>query len=602
MFRKWLSENDITKFDFSTPIFPKASDRAFWDGKYKDDYVKEAESFLGFDWPISKATDFMAFKLEGDRLRQEKPHFARRKALCTLAIGEILEHKGRFLPDIINGLFAICEETFWGISAHSPENLIQQNIPDGRSGYIDLFAAETAALIAEVYSILYTELYDFCPEILTRIEYEMEQRIVVPYLHHRDFWWMGYGKKVNNWNPWILSNIITVFLALPGRGMYFYEGIRKMIYEINAIYVDFNDDGGCDEGASYWAVSGATLFEFCEQLYTATNGAIDFFNDEKFKDICRYEYRAYIGNGYFTNFADGTPKMTHSLEGLLYLIGERFGDDKFKTFAKDMLNSDKPNISDKPELKRDAKIKRRLYEVIYLDDVEAQPEHAHIEECILKDIQVSFVREGDWYYASKGGHNKESHNHNDVGSFIAYHNNAPVLIDPSCGVYTKKTFSPQRYEIWTMQSSWHNLPEINGIQQIEGLEYKADSFVLDGKTTKISFASAFVKEAGVDKAERKISISENGIEISDCIALFECGSMAERFMTTLDVKADGNKVLIGDDYVLESSVSAKIVLDKVSFEDDNKLIAQWGTTRINRITFEYECGREFDVKFRLCKI
>ena len=68
MFRKWLSENDITKFDFSTPIFPKASDRAFWDGKYKDDYVKEAESFLGFDWPISKATDFMAFKLEGDVL------------------------------------------------------------------------------------------------------------------------------------------------------------------------------------------------------------------------------------------------------------------------------------------------------------------------------------------------------------------------------------------------------------------------------------------------------------------------------------------------------------------------------------------------------
>ena len=54
------------------------------------------------------------------------------------------------------------------------------------------------------------------------------------------------------------------------------------------------------------------------------------------------------------------------------------------------------------------------------------------------------VRDGGWTLAAKGGSNAESHNHNDVGSFIAYYDSAPVLVDPSCGTYTKQTFSEGR--------------------------------------------------------------------------------------------------------------------------------------------------------------
>ena len=44
----------------------------------------------------------------------------------------------------------------------------------------------------------------------------------------------------------------------------------------------------------------------------------------------------------------------------------------------------------------------------------------------------------------------------------------PVLVDPGRPTYTAQTFGPDRYDIWTMQSTWHNVPEIRGTAQAPG--------------------------------------------------------------------------------------------------------------------------------------
>ena len=56
------------------------------------------------------------------------------------------------------------------------------------------------------------------------------------------------------------------------------------------------------------------------------------------------------------------------------------------------------------------------------------------------------------YVAAEGGHNAQSHNHNDVGNVIVFADGRPVLVDAGVEEYTSKTFSSRRYEIWTMQS------------------------------------------------------------------------------------------------------------------------------------------------------
>ena len=84
----------------------------------------------------------------------------------------------------------------------------------------------------------------------------------------------------------------------------------------------------------------------------------------------------------------------------------------------------------------------------------------------------------DWFFAAKGGHNNESHNHNDIGTFILYKGSVPIFADAGVGTYTKSTFDHNRYTIWSMQSSWHNLPAINGKPQKNGAHYKASDVMV----------------------------------------------------------------------------------------------------------------------------
>lgn len=609
MFREWLKNNNIWDYDFSGKLIPDASDREFWDGKFREGYVKRAENYLNYSWPLIKATDYLIFKQTGDREAQQEPLFARRVAICDLLAGEVAEYKKRFLPDIVNGVFAICEETFWGMAAELPAELNFRSggypgnptpgIPDTDYNFIGLVVSDTAAYLAWIYYMLYDELTEYCPEILKRIEFEIERRVVKPYLHHRDFCWMGYfsGGIGFNWTSWIISNLISVFLLVEKRRAVQNEGIRKMMYEIQTLYNRYQMDGGCDEGASYWYPSAGSLFDFCDQLYLATHGRINFFDDEKFKNMAKYYHFNYIGNNYQTSFCDGSPSISPLLPITIYRFGERIGDRKIMGDAKDMW---KDIVADKSKIfGEDINTgygRKMIFAMAYIDKIADCPDPVWGEEEYLSEsLEQSYVRSRKWYYAAKGGHNDEGHNHNDVGSFLVYYNNNPVLIDTGNGIYTAKNHSPQRYEIWYNQSSWHNLPEINGQMQKDGRKFAADHFSLENGHTGISFAGAYPKETGISSIKRDIRVTDS-LEITDEF-LFEKDNniICENFITALDVRVEGNHVVLGEQYVLQTDGDVEILTDYM----DNGVNGCWNVEKINRIIFKCHAGQRCKLQFLL---
>lgn len=596
MFRKWLEDHSAADFDLSNSLYPPACNREFWDGKYDPYYVSEAEKYLGYEWPMIRATQYMEVSKTGDRRAQETPHFARRTVLCTLLMGEIAEHKGRFIPDIIDGIFAICEESFWGVSAH-----IGGMPTKDTECCIDLFVAETGSLLAMACHMLKDELDTACPRLIPRVEREIRRRIFDSYIDNTRSPWMGYGYPVNNWTSWIISNLLTAYLICEKDKAVLARAVDKMMYEINTLYTTIPDDGGCDEGACYWAVSGGSIFEFCDQLYVASGGKIDFFSDEKLLKICQFEYRMYLGSGYFTNFADGSPKVTHSVTGLLYVMSLRLGDPRFAVLAKDLRSNDPEKENITPVAERDAKIKRRLYEMIYSADIENAPDIVPAETEFFSRTEVALVRNSEWCIAAKGGHNAENHNHNDVGSFIAYCDSSPVLVDPSCGTYTAFSGGVTRYDIWTNHSGWHNVPEINGQKQKSGREYRACSFRLNGNTIEVSFAGAYPKDAAALSLDRSIFADEAGVTLHDRITLSDTGTVTEHFITPLSVRVDDYRVLIGEEYILECDTPAEIALDSVDFEGDERLTLYWKTEKMNRIGFTFVTDAA-DVSFTLRRI
>jgi len=85
------------------------------------------------------------------------------------------------------------------------------------------------------------------------------------------------------------------------------------------------------------------------------------------------------------------------------------------------------------------------------------------------------------------------------------------------GEYTSKTFSPRRYEIWTMQSGWHNLPAVNGLDQGAGAEFRARDAVFspgrDAARLSLDIARAYPPEAKVETWRREVTLDRKKREV-----------------------------------------------------------------------------------------
>src|SRR4029077_12109565 len=120
------------------------------------------------------------FSRNGNRTRYENITFGKRDRLWNLVLAESIEGKKRFTDAIIDGIWSISEESFWGASAHLFLQKEGKGLPDVEDPVVDLFAAETAATLAFADYFIGAELDGISPLIRRRIYYEVNRRIFIP--------------------------------------------------------------------------------------------------------------------------------------------------------------------------------------------------------------------------------------------------------------------------------------------------------------------------------------------------------------------------------------------------------------------------------------
>lgn len=503
--------------------YPRASERERWEGlpaALRAALIAVGEAHRGQIWPPLPATLFMEYHRSGNRSHYERESFARRAALAALVLAECAEGQGRFLDDIINGIWAICEESFWGVPAHNDGG---DALPDAGRPYFDLFAGESGALLAATHYLLAASLDGVSPRISARIRTEVDRRILTPFLGREDFWWMGLqARSVNNWNPWCTSNALAAGMLLepvPARR----TAIAAKAMRCLDRFIDtYPVDGGCDEGTSYWDRAGGALFDALEWLRTASADAIDVYAEPLIADIGRFLHRAHIAGDWFVNFADGGARV-HIAADLVHRYGLRIGDPDMAALgasAHARRSAERPHGS----LPR---LLPALFHRAELDAAAATASPPHLRDAWLGEIQVMTARERagsplGLYVAAKGGHNGESHNHNDVGQFLLYWDGRPVIVDAGVGTYTAKTFGPDRYALWTMRSAYHNLPTVRGIEQHPGSEFRARDVLhradANGAELSLDIAGAYPPEAGIAFWRRCVRLLRQGqprVEVVD---------------------------------------------------------------------------------------
>jgi hypothetical protein len=504
--------------------WPRLADRAAWEGLpegQRKAFLAEAERQLATEWAVLPASRFLDFVRDGNRRRYEGLLFSRRGKLALLVLGELVEGKGRFTDAIADGVWLVCEESYWGVPAHVGAQKRGPGLPDVTEPTVDLFAAETGALLAWTDYLVGDRLDAVHPLVRERLRLEVDRRILAPSLERDDFWWMGFTpREVNNWNPWINSNWLACVLLLerdPGRRV---RAVEKIARSLDRFIDAYPDDGGCDEGPSYWGRAGASLFESLELLHAATGGRLEVYGEPVVRAIGQYIARAYVAGDFYVPMGDASAKVSPEPE-LVFRYGRAVGDEALAGFGAFLATRRGPyGPGDVP---RYGSLSRVLPALLRARDLAARrPVEPLDGEVWLPDLQLAAARERPGssqglYVAAWGGHNAQSHNHNDVGNVIVYADGQPVLVDVGAPEYTSKTFSPRRYEIWTMQSQWHTLPAVNGVDQGAGPAFRAKDVVFtpgrDAVRFSLDIAPAYPAEAKVTRWRREVTLDRKKGEV-----------------------------------------------------------------------------------------
>ena len=463
-------------------FIPSVDNRSRWndlDEDIKKQLICDGEAYLNYRYPQILATDFMEFSRTGNRSNYQNKSFNRRIALNALVLAECIEDQGRFMDDIINGIVLICEESAWQLPAHNAyvRDTPQFNLPDMTRPVIDLFAAETAAVLSVATALLRPRLDQVSPFLHTMVTEHLNRRIIDPYLNQH-FWWMGDGcSQMNNWTVWCTQNILLAALTMELPANVCQAIFTKACRSTDYFLAGYGEDGCCDEGAGYYRHAGLCLFNVIELLnQMAGNAFMPLYREPKIRNIAAYIRNVHVNGLYYINFADCSA-VAGRCNAREFLFGKRTDNPALTAFAAaDYKQSRQPLIPEEHNLYY------RLQAIFTHREItgfETGPLPAP-EDCFYESAGLWIARDQTYCLAVKAGDNDDSHNHNDTGSFTLYKHGLPMFIDVGVETYTQKTFSPQRYELWPMQSGYHNLLTFGGIMQMNGAKYRS-------KDVKVSF-------------------------------------------------------------------------------------------------------------------
>lgn len=571
------------------PPYPSVDDREAWEripAASRDAWVAKGEAALALPWPEIPATAWLDYVRTGQRGAFDLPHFTRRVILRDLVLAECFEDEGRFVEAAMDAAWSMCEESSWTWPACLYMQSEGEGLPDPEERVVDLGAAENGAHMAWTRHLLGAKFDLVSPLVNARIEREVRRHVLDPYLARDDFWWMS---AVNNWHPWIHSNVLACALLVERDEARLEAVVDKVCRLTDEFIAAYPDDGGCDEGTTYWARAGGNLFTLLDML-EAIPGRGGRLALPKVKEIARFPARVHIAGPWFVNFADGSPRPP--LPGpLVWRFGKAVGDDAVRGLGA---------VLTRASYEADPAMADSAWQTIAaLFDVEEiladAAEPVAMRDVWLPDIEVMCARERPdhtgWFVAAKGGHNDEVHNHNDVGNFVLFLDGSPVAVDAGVGAYTKDTFSERRYTIWTMQSGWHNVPVVHGVEQKNGRKYEARSVEWRSDDAAAVLAAdigaAYPHDTGIQSWQRRVELDrvESCVRIEDSWSIADDGEVELMLLTPAAVESTSPGLVVlktGAGRVVVRTSPALDVSTESAPEDGYVIGVSWseGLTRV----------------------
>ena len=487
-----------------------ASNRAKWDPlavtKEGRIALRNAEKINGEPVPDTPDDLYLEFSRNGNRTNYQKCYFRRKANFVWLYVGECLERKGRFIPKVVEYMDAFCAMKSWTLPAHDGKLTCFNGTP-----HIDLCSSELSRELAFCLSWL----GDAIPAATrAKVYSEIDRRTFQPHLafargENRKLahWWFHGG---NNWNSVCNCCVVRAALAIiPDRRLRA-EFVTYAEGSVPFALRGYTDDGYCSEGMGYWNYGYGHHLMMGLSLRAATGGKVDLFADPKTKTIMKYAYGFQLQAGRSPRFADGGGNPSP----VLLALGRQIWPDLVSTAAlkSPAFGFDTAQFSLRAFGQEPAPCAPTM---------DVLPSRTWFPDAqVLISRRPNLDGKLEWSVAFKGGHNAELHNHNDVGTYTIMMDGCEMCGDPGGEVYTRRTFSKDRYVSKVLNSYGHPVPVIGGKLQKGGRAAAAKvletRFTEDEDVISIDYAAAYnvpalkslVRTMKFNRVRRTVSITD----------------------------------------------------------------------------------------------
>lgn len=522
---------------------PKIEDRKFWEqvatSAHHRSAVADAEKQSRQKIRPLPDDLYLEYSKNGNRSRYERVFFAKLDAFRTLVIAECVENQGQFVKPIQDLIASYAADKSWVLPAHDGR---LDNF-EGRQITIDLFASEVACELATADYLLGSRLDD---QTRGTVRSEVKRRIFEPYagMLAADRRSRGWLTTTNNWNAVCLANVTGAALALqeaPAEKAFYMAAAERYIASFLS---GFTEDGYCSEGIGYWNYGYGCFVRLDSLLRGATGGKLNLSDMPKAREAGLFARRIEITPGMYPAFADCSVGATPSRAVMAY-VTRRYG---LPPSAWEQRGFSAPRWLDELGTFSFA-----------LRDPESQQEGAPValrdwfeSAGILVCRGASTPAGVPVGVALKGGHNAEHHNHNDVGSYVFCVGSSMPLVDPGAEVYTRRTFSGDRYVSGVLNSYGHPVPRVAGQLQSTGRSAAAKVLKLeltdDCDTLQMDLASAYAVKS-LKQLTRTFAIQRTAarLTVTDEVTFDEPESFGTALITFDGWKQQGDeRIQVGE--------------------------------------------------------
>lgn len=549
-----VAETESMMTDGNFCLTARYDERGKWaaalDEKTRDSVIRDAELSVAPDgnctmeaWQDEWVEKYWSPKKNNDTDTGKKMHARRRKYLEDLVYAECLEGSGRFVP-AINDCLRKLVRGFWVM----PRNYN----PDAKVQDIELGANHFASVVGQTIYIMGDKIDPgLRQEVLDTLYSRVFNPMLASFEPGAGHNYCNWVTSLNNWNSSCLNGVLSAALAtIPDK-----HTRAKFVYLADR-YVDnypagYTPDGYCTEGMSYYNYGFDKYYFVREMIFNVTNGRIDIFSRNPYIwEMMSYPFKLQM-------YPDLAPDRN---------IYPAFGDCGVNSRPAAHITS---------------------YNDGYLTGLHTFRRHDPLRSW-FKDSGILTMRPRSSHgkpmtepagmaVTVKGGHNKEAHNHNDVGSYSICLDGVFMVEDPGIAPYTGRTFGPHRYEIRTINSYGHACPTADGTLQATTGE-RAPVILTRFTDAKDEFAlelGAFYPEVGdILSMLRSYTFLRNKDRfiVKDEFSAGSAHVWESAISTRAEVKAEGNSIILSRDgktvrATVKSSVPVAITTEAIGGPD-----------------------------------